>query len=507
MSIALFLFECVVGVCMGCILTLYMESICKVFFDQIVYPFIEYTTVWRNRIVVLWDYVTFKIRTKLLSILDVGHMRNTRGAKSKSISYYRGDDKFTVIIPYKQFRIRPVKSITLKNIPDLSNHEQNVVNDSTNKILQKIHEYAGPDRNFHGIPTSPNLLGIKHTIVVTYTNGLIREYKDNEIILVDQVPHEHDGYSFFPIYKPQLYKFYEDQKKVQWVTSDIDMSSDRQDFDDLENTDPDLQTFVEGIIAFFVPTDGKVNENIFEYFQKDTSFWKEARAFYAAQADMETTHSKMYSLMADVFIRDKTKLNAIYNAEQTYPSVKRIFGFMNKYMDRSYSLAERIIAFACVEGILFNSAFAAIYWLKKRNILRGFCKANEYIARDEAIHTRFAVALYLLASKDGKITPAVKTRVYEIVSEAVTVNELYIKEILKADKIGMTVSDLINYTKCTADALLVSFGYDKLFNVVNPFDWMAIISLPNKTNFFEDKVSEYSQQTEEEFVFDENAYF
>jgi ribonucleoside-diphosphate reductase subunit M2 len=320
---------------------------------------------------------------------------------------------------------------------------------------------------------------------------------------VDRVDSD-NGYSFFPVLRPELLKYYYEQVNVHWVPADIDMRQDRQDFDALE---PDIQVFIEGVLAFFVPSDGIVNENIFKNFQEDTSFWKEARAFYAAQAFMETIHSEMYSLMAQTLIRDPVKLNAIYNSISTYPCVERIAGFMKKYMDTLLPLADRIIAFACVEGILFTSAFAAIYWLKKRNVLRGFCKANEFIARDEGIHTKFAVALYLLATKEGKLTPAVITRAYEIIEEAVDVGTQFIGEILKVDKIGMSVSELVEYTKCTADALLHSLGHEKLYKAVNPFDWMAIISLPNKTNFFEDKVSEYTQQTDNEFVFDENAYF
>ena len=313
-----------------------------------------------------------------------------------------------------------------------------------------------------------------------------------------------EGYAFFPIIRPQLIKYYDEQKNAHWVPSDIDMRQDRQDFD---IQDIDIQESVEGLIAFFAPSDGLVNENIFEYFQKDTSFWKEAKAFYAAQAFMETIHSEMYSMMAQVLIRDPVKLHKILHAERTYPCVERIANFMRKYMDRSLPLADRIIAFACVEGVLFTSAFSYIHWLKKRNILRGFCKANEFIARDEGIHTRFAVALYLLASHSSKITPATITRAHEIIEEVVNVNEQFIKDIIKVDRVGMSAGELILYTKCTADALSESLGCGKIYYAENPFDWMAIISLPNKTNFFEDKVSEYTQQTEGEFVFDENAYF
>lgn len=323
------------------------------------------------------------------------------------------------------------------------------------------------------------------------------------VTFISPLKHEND-YSFFPVRRPKLLKYYYKQVKVHWVPADIDMREDRKDFD---NLDKDTQLFIEGILAFFTPSDGIVIENIFDNFQKDTSFWKEARSFYAAQGFMETIHSEMYSLMAQTLIRDPVKYESILNSIVEYPAVARIAAFMKKYMDRGVPLADRIIAFACVEGILFTSAFAAIYWIKKRNILRGFCKANEFIARDEAIHMKFAVALYCMASHEHEMAPASRPRAYEIVEEAVNVNDQFIKDILRVDKIGMNAADLLLYTKCTADALLVAIGHEKLYNVVNPFDWMAIISLPNKTNFFEDKVSEYTQQTEKEFIFDENAYF
>jgi len=317
-------------------------------------------------------------------------------------------------------------------------------------------------------------------------------------------PQHIEDYGFLPIEKPELAKYYYEQRNVRWVPADVDLREDRADYD---NCDLDTQDLVDGNLAFFVPSDGLVEENLFKNFQQDTSFWKESGFFYAEQCSMEIVHSEMYSLMAKSLIRDPTKLASIFNSIKTYPSVKRISEFMKKYMDRKYSLAERIIAFACVEGVLFTSAFASIYWIKKRNILRGFCKANEFIARDEGIHTKYAVALYLLACKEQKMAPASEDRAQEIVKEAVEAGSQFIRDILKIDRIGMSINDLIDYTKCTADELLYSTGHSKLYNVTNPLDWMALISLPNKTNFFEDKVSEYTQQTESEFVFDEDAYF
>lgn len=314
-----------------------------------------------------------------------------------------------------------------------------------------------------------------------------------------------DDYTFLPIKRPSLIKHYYAQRNNHWLPTDIDMRGDRDDFN--SKCGEDIQKFVVGLLGFFAPSDGLVNENIFGNFISDSSFWKEARFFYAEQGSMETIHGEMYSLMAKSLIRNEDELNDVFNSIRTRPAVTKIANFMKKYMNRKYSLLERILAFACVEGVLFNSAFAAIYWLKKKNVLRGFCKANEFIARDEAIHFRFAVTLYLmLCLRPDQQEPNIKN-VHEIVNEAVLANEQFVKEIIVGEMIGMSSDDLISYTKCTADVLLTSLGYEKLYSVENPFDWMAVIQLPNKTNFFEDKVSEYTQINDDEFVYDEDAYY
>lgn len=314
-----------------------------------------------------------------------------------------------------------------------------------------------------------------------------------------------DDYSFFPIKRDGLLKHYYDQRHHRWTPTDIDLTLDRTDYD---NCNPKIQHFIKGILSFFVFADGLVVENIFENFQRDTSFWKEPRAFYAEQNAMEVVHGEMYSLMAQTLIRDASELHNIFNSIKTSKCVQKIRQFMEKYMNRTYTLPERILAFACIEGILFNSAFASVYWLKKKNILRGFCKANEFIARDEGIHTQFAVTLLLwITQRKEYINCLSAEKVKEIINEAVEVNIQFIKDILPVGLIGLSEDDLISYTKCTADALSVSIGYNKIYNVANPFDWMVVISLPNKTNFFEDKVSEYTQLITGDFVFDENAYF
>ncbi len=320
-----------------------------------------------------------------------------------------------------------------------------------------------------------------------------------------RIPLENDEeYTFHPIKRPMLAKQYWAQQNIRWVKSDVKLNEDRDDFDRLP---PGEKTLVKGILAFFVFADGLVSENIMENFQKDTSFWKECRMFYAEQNAMEWVHAEVYSEMAKVLVRDNNELESIFNAMKEKEGTKKIAEFMKKYMDRKYTLLERILAFACIEGILFNGAFAPIYWLKKRNVLRGFTKANEMIARDESIHFIFAVTLFILVSmRDNEPIPS-KERIYEIIRESVEVNRCLIKEILPVSLIGIDANSLLDYIKCCADVLSTAIGYEKIYNVENPFVWMAIISLPNKTNFFEDNVSEYTMSMDSCFVFDENIDF
>jgi ribonucleoside-diphosphate reductase subunit M2 len=315
---------------------------------------------------------------------------------------------------------------------------------------------------------------------------------------------DEDDMGFFPIKRPMLLKYYYEQRENHWLPSDLDMTEDRRDYDMCTTPEKD---FINGILAFFIPADGLVVRNIFRRFQKDTSFWKEAVAFYAEQGSMETIHGEVYSLMADVMIRDHDLLKKLQNSISQYSSVGKIASFMKKYMSRDFSLLERILAFACIEGILFTSAFTAVRWIKKRNILLGFCKANEWISRDEGIHFKFAVALFLMICMRPNNEKPSMEKVYNIVEEAVDINKDFINEILKADLIGLSNEDLLDYTKCTADTLLESLEYPKLYNAVNKLDWMSILTLPNKTNFFEGKVAEYSQVENGEFIFDEDADF
>lgn len=311
---------------------------------------------------------------------------------------------------------------------------------------------------------------------------------------------DYSKYCFLPMNHMKLLDFYQRQKRSFWIVEEIDFSKDRYQWvNELNNDERQFLTFV---LAFFAQADGIVIENLMENFQKETSEIKEANAFYSIQNAIETIHNETYSIMIETFIQDIKERQKAFEAIDNYPSIKKIADWMFKWMDSSRPLLERIIAFACVEGIFFTGAFCAIYWIKKSNRLRGLCKANEFIARDEALHTEFAIALYhhyTLVLKqyqclDQKI-------VHNIIKEAMDVIEEFIRDALNVKLIGMNADDMVTYVKCAADNLSTSLAYDPIYNVQNPFDWMIMITMTNQTNFFEDTVSEYSKVKKDNFEF------
>lgn len=318
-------------------------------------------------------------------------------------------------------------------------------------------------------------------------------------------------YSFFPRKYPHLDKYYHKMKNSYWVPSEIDFSGDRGDWLNLESSkdpkDKGTLLFIEHVLSFFAQSDGIVNENLMENFSKDTSDTKEARDFYTMQAANELIHSETYGIQIETLISDSTKKHKMFDAIQHYPSIKKISEWMLKFMDSEIPLLKRVIGFCCVEGVLFTAAFCAIYWLKQKKIFRGVWKANEFIARDEALHTEFGVALYHhYTSFTKKYKPLKDEEIHEIIKSAVNVAEEFVYDALQLDLIGMNADDMLGYVKATADSLSVSFGASKIYNSNNPFDWMAVISLPNKTNFFEDEVSEYGKivYDKEEMTYTEN---
>lgn len=258
------------------------------------------------------------------------------------------------------------------------------------------------------------------------------------------------------------------------------------------------------ILAFFSSSDALVMDNLGTRFMNEVQV-SEARAFYAFQIAIETIHSEMYSILIDTYINDSDEKTKLFQATQNYPCITKKFKWAQKWLDDNNSnFATRLVAFALVEGLFFSSSFAAIYWIKKRGLMPGLTFSNELISRDEALHTEFAILLY--SKLETKIS---KKRLYEIVTEAVEIEKEFITESIPCRMIGMNSKLMCQYIEFVADRLCLQLGYDKLYNSQNPFDFMELISVESKVNFFERTNSEYAlaNKTMDDDIFEFNADF
>lgn len=288
----------------------------------------------------------------------------------------------------------------------------------------------------------------------------------------------------FPIKHDDIWKMYQTQVECFWRPEEIDLSKDTKDW---ESLNADEQYFLSMILAFFAASDGIVLENLAMRFMNDVQV-SEARAFYGFQIAMENIHSHTYSLLIDTYIKNNDDKHKFFNALEHYPCIKKKGDWAQKWIhDNRSSFATRLVAFACVEGIFFSGAFCSIFWIKKRGLMPGLTFSNELISRDEALHCEFAVLLYNKLQK--KID---KSRIHEIIKEAVEIETEFICDALPCRLIGMNSEMMTQYIKFVADRLCVQLGYKKIYNVGNPFDFMELISLEGKTNMFERKISEYA---------------
>ena len=270
-----------------------------------------------------------------------------------------------------------------------------------------------------------------------------------------------------------------------WTAEEIDLSADHKDWESLTDNE---RHFVSHVLAFFAASDGIVNENLAQNFSNEVQS-AEARCFYGFQIAIDNIHSEVYSLLIDTYVKDVAQKNKLLNAIETVPCVKKKANWALKWCSRDVaSFAERIVAFAAVEGIFFSGSFCAIFWLKKRGKMPGLSFSNELISRDEGMHCDFACLLY---SKLVNRLP--QSRIYEIIGNAVEIECEFVSEALSVELIGMNADMMQQYIKFCADRLLVALNYEKLYNESNPFDWMDMISLQGKTNFFEKRVSEYAK--------------
>ena len=308
-------------------------------------------------------------------------------------------------------------------------------------------------------------------------------------------------YVMFPIEDHDIWKQYKKQMDCFWRAEEVDLSKDYKDWEKLTSNE---KHFIKMVLAFFAASDGIVLENLGMRFMSEVQI-SEARAFYGFQIMMENIHSEMYSLLIDSYIKDKEEKTKLFKAVENFECINKKANWAIKWIhDKRSAFATRLVAFACVEGIFFSGSFCAIYWLKKRGLMPGLTFSNELISRDEGMHTDFAVLLYTKLQK--KIS---KVRIYEIIKEAVEIEKEFICEALPCRLIGMNQDNMKQYIEFVADRLVVQLGYEKIYNSANPFDFMEMISIEGKTNFFEKRVGEYALATKEKTdnVFDMDADF
>lgn len=295
------------------------------------------------------------------------------------------------------------------------------------------------------------------------------------------------NYTLFPIQSKYInvWNLYKKALASFWTVEEIDLTKDKTDWESLNSNE---QYFIKNILAFFAGSDGIVNENIQNRFINEIDD-QEVKCFYAFQESMENIHSETYSLLIDTYISDESEKTKLFNGIETIPCVKKKAQWAIKWIEDTHSnFTTRLVAFACVEGIFFSGSFCAIFWLKKRGLMPGLTFSNELISRDEGLHTDFAVELYhTLGNRlDNEVF-------YEIVKNAVEIEKEFITESLPCNLIGMNSILMKQYIEFVADRLIVQFGYDKIYNVENPFDFMELISMRTKTNFFEKRVGEYGK--------------
>jgi len=306
--------------------------------------------------------------------------------------------------------------------------------------------------------------------------------KDNKEILLQDNPFR---FVLFPIQYPKIWEFYESSLASFWVAAEIDLHYDLADWNNKLNDNE--RYFMSMILAFFSSSDGIVTENLAACFMKEIQI-PEARAVYAVQIMIETIHSQTYSMLIDTLIKDSAERMRLFQAIETIPSIKKKADWALKWINGNQSFAERLVGFACVEGLFFSGAFCSIFWLKKRGLMPGLCFSNELISRDEGVHCDFACLLYSMLN--NKLDQSV---IYNIIGEAVEYEKEFITESLPVSLIGMNAELMKQYIEFCADRLIYALGYKKLYHATNPFPFMELISLQGKTNFFERRTSEYQK--------------
>jgi ribonucleoside-diphosphate reductase subunit M2 len=307
-----------------------------------------------------------------------------------------------------------------------------------------------------------------------------------------------DRFTVFPIEHEHLWAMYKKAQMSNWTAEEIDFS---KDMDDWVNLSDNEQHFIKYILAFFAGSDGIVFENLNDNFASEVQY-TEARSFYAYQEHNEMVHGETYSKLIDKYIKSSSEKKQLFEAIQNIPCIENKAKWAMKWFSKDRSFAERLLAFACVEGIFFSGSFCAIFWLKKRGLLPGLCFSNELISRDEGLHLEFAIELFkMLKHKPNKSV------IEEIVKDAVSIEKNFITDALPCSLIGMNSEKMSEYIEYVADRLLKQSGHDKIWGTKNPFDFMENISLDGKTNFFEKRVGDYGKIDEDSTSIEFNEEF
>ena len=304
---------------------------------------------------------------------------------------------------------------------------------------------------------------------------------DKNEVLLDA---ENNRLTVYPIKYEQIWKMYKHQQAANWTAEEIDFSNDYTDFEKLTDNE---KHFIKMVLAFFAASDTIVNINLGERFIREVQI-REAIITYTYQMMMESTHSEVYSLMIDNIVRNSEEKNKLLNATKEYPCINKKAQWAQKWIESDAPFAQRLIAFAIVEGIFFSGSFCSIFWLKKKNLMPGLCDSNELISRDEGMHTDFAVLLYSMI--ENKIS---ENTVHNMFKDAVSIEKNFICESLPCSLLGMNDKLMSEYIEFVSDRLLQSLGYNKIWNTSNPFDFMESISIEGKTNFFESRPTQYQK--------------
>ena len=307
-----------------------------------------------------------------------------------------------------------------------------------------------------------------------------KTYDTKEILLNE----EESRLTIHPIRYDKIWSLYKKMQKCFWTAEEIDFSKDIKDWKSLKIEE---QHFIKHVLAFFAASDGIVNENLAENFLSEVQY-TEAKFFYGFQIMMENIHSETYSLLIDTYIKDTKEKNYLFNAIETFDPVKKKADWAMRWIENG-TYAERLIAFAAVEGIFFSGSFCSIFWLKKRGLMPGLTFSNELISRDEGLHCDFACMLY----NNHLVNKLPKEQVQKIIADAVEIEKEFVTESLPVRLIGMNSDLMSQYIEFVADRLLTELGNEKIYNTANPFDFMDMINLQGKTNFFEKRVGEYQK--------------